>query len=107
MDNSIPYFGPYSPSSLLLRVWVPGWREVPENLVDISDISWPALRVTRSPPDSTRQWWNRLRKWVSQHARKITRRGPLNGPRADIWAMPAALRAIEAGLERADNPWRT
>jgi hypothetical protein len=105
LDRSVPYFGPYSPSSLLMRVWVPD-RSGPENLIFISDFSWPALGAMRSPPASTRQWWNRLRKWVSQHARRITRRGPLEGPRADIWAMPAALRAIEAGQERADNPWR-
>lgn len=106
LDQSVPYFGPYSPSSLLLRIWVPGWRGLPPGCVDISDVSWPALRAMRSPPSPTRQWWNQLRKWVRQHAHRITRRGPLEGSRADIWAMPAALHAIKAGLERADNPWR-
>jgi hypothetical protein len=106
LDNSVPYFGPYSTSSILLRVWVPGWGGVHKDFIDISSFSWPTLRVTRSPPEATRQWWNQLRKWVSKSARKITRRGPLDGPRADIWAMPAALRAIENGMERADNPWR-
>jgi hypothetical protein len=105
LDNSVPNFGPYCYVSFLLRIWVPGWNGLPKDVIDISSLSWPALRVTSSPPKTTRQWWRRLRKWVSLHARKVTRRGPLNGPRADIWAMPAALRAIEAGLERADNPW--
>ncbi len=106
LDNSVPYFGPDCPVAFLLRVWVPGWGGVRKDFIDISSFSWPALRVLRSPPESTRQWWKRLRKWVSLHARKITRRGPLDGPHADIWAMPAALRAIESGMERADNPWR-
>jgi len=107
LDTSIPYFGPSCAVTFLLRVWVPGWQELPENLIDISDLSWPALRATRSSPELTHRWWNQLRKWVSQHAQRVTRQGPLNGPRADIWAFPSALRALQAGAERADNPWRT
>ncbi|AKJ01979.1 Hypothetical protein AA314_03605 [Archangium gephyra] len=30
----------------------------------------------------------------------MTRDGPLFEPHADIWAMPAGLRAIQSGMER-------
>ncbi len=105
LDNSVPFFGSYCFVSFLLSIWVPGWHVLPKGYVDISGVSWPALRVTRSPPEATRRWWKRLRAFVSSHARLVTRWGPLEGPRADIWAMPAALRAFEAGMERAENPW--
>ncbi len=107
LDNSVPYFGPSCAVSFLLRVWTPGWQGLPEDFVDISSVSWPALRVTRSPPELTHKWWNQFRKWVSRHAHHVTRQGPLNGPGADIWALPSAFRALQSGMERADNPWRT
>jgi hypothetical protein len=105
LDDTVPYFGPYCFVSFLLSIWVPGWHVLPKDHVNISGVSWPALRVTRSPPESTRRWWKRLRAFVSGHARLVTRWGPLEGPRADIWAMPASLRALQSGMERAENPW--
>src|SRR5690242_16570984 len=59
LDNSVPYFGPYCYVSFLSSIWVPGWHGLPKDYVDISGFSWPALRVTRSPPESTRRWWKR------------------------------------------------
>lgn len=106
LDTSLPYFGSDCAVSFLLRVWVPGWQELPAGLIDISSVSWPGLRATRAPPEPTRRWWSQLRKWVGRQARRVTRHGPLHGPGADIWALPSALRALEAGKERADNPWR-
>ncbi|HYO56735.1 hypothetical protein [Archangium sp.] len=105
LDNSVPNFGAGCQVNLLMRIWVPGWNGLPKDFVDISTFSWSALRVTRSPPESTRRWWKRFRTFVSRHARLVTRWGPLDGPRADIWAMPAALRALQTGMERAENPW--
>jgi hypothetical protein len=106
LDDTVPYFGPYCYVSILMRIWVPGWNGLPKDYVDISTFSWPGARMTRSPPGSTSRWWKRLRAFVGRHARRVRRWDPLHGPDADIWAMPAALRALEAGMERAENPWR-
>ena len=105
LDDSVPNFGADCQVNILMRIWVPGWNGLPRDLVDISTFSWPALKVTRSPPEPTRRWWKRWRAFIGRHARRVTRWGPLEGPDADIWAMPAALRALQSGMQRADNPW--
>lgn len=104
-DRSVPYFGPSWLPTLLLRLWTPGWNGLPEDLLPISGFEWYGRNSSRSPPPETQRWWNRLRRWVGRRAVRVTREGPLHGSHADIWAMPAALRAIKAGLERMDNPW--
>jgi len=106
LDDSVPYFGPYSFVSILMRIWVPSWNGLPKDYIDISSFSWPALRGPPPYPESTRRWWKRLRAFVGRHARRVRRWEPLYGPDADIWAMPAALRALEAGMERAEYAWR-
>lgn len=104
-DNSMPYFGVGWPATICMSIWAPGWRNLPKDFLMMSDFGWYGRLSSQPPPESTRRWWNRLKAWVKRNARRIPRWGPLDGPRPEIWAMPAALRAIEAGMERADNPW--
>jgi hypothetical protein len=105
LDRTLPYFGPACQVSLVLRVWVPGWRGLPPHLLPLSSLEWQGRMSARSRPEPTRRWWSRMRQWVGRHARRVTRQGPLLGPHADVWALPAALRALQSGMERADNPW--
>jgi hypothetical protein len=104
MDRSVPYFGYGWPACILLRLWIPGWQRLPPDFLHISSFTWHGRAAGLSPPP-TRRWWQRLRGWVGRHATRVTRCGPLHGAHADIWAFPAALRALEAGMEREDNPW--
>ena len=104
LDNTVPYFGPSCQVSMVLEVWPPGWRVLPEDYLYMSGIEWYGRSVD-PPPAPTRRWWNRMRNWARRHAVLVTRWGPLDGPRPEIWAMPAALRAIQSGLERAENPF--
>jgi len=104
LDPSMPYFGPSWPSTLLLQLYTPGWRGLETDLLPLSGLSFFGLPPGSRAPSATHRWWRRMRDWMRRHAVLITRSGPLEGPHADVWAMPAALRAIQAGLERNDFP---
>jgi hypothetical protein len=105
LDRSLPYFGPAWPSVLLLELYPPGWRGLLRvDCIPLSGLSMPGVRGTRPVASSTRQWWRRFGDWVRRRAVRITRSGPLDGPHADVWAMPAALSAIRSGVERDEWP---
>lgn len=101
VDYSVPYFAGW-PSALLLEVYTPGWRGLERELLQISGLSYYGDYYEKAHP-STRRWWRRLRAWMRRHATPVTRSGPWEGPHPDLWALPAALRAIQAG--RARNDW--
>lgn len=109
LDYSVPYFGPLWHSALLLEVYTPGWRGLEGDLLNISGLShyggYYEDRYPRKLLPSTQRWLRRFRDWMRRRAVRITRSGPLDGPNADIWALPAALRAIQAGMERSDWPF--
>ncbi len=105
MDYSVPYFGTACPNTLLLELYVRGWRgREPDDIIPLSGISWYGASPLCSPHAETRQWWQRFRGWVRRQAVRCTRSGPLDGSHADVWAMPAALRSIQAGVGRSEFP---
>jgi hypothetical protein len=105
LDRSLPYFGPAWPSVLLLELYPPGWRGLLRtDCIPLSGLSLPGVKGTRPVAPSTRLWWRRFGDWVRRRAVRITRSGPLDGPHADVWAMPAALSAIQSGVERDEWP---
>ena len=104
MDYSVPYFGPGLPSTLLLELYTRGWRGLRSDIIPLSGLSWHGRTSQKGPAPSTQQWWSRFRGWLRRQAVCITRSGPLDGPQPDIWALPAALRAIQAGVERSEWP---
>ncbi|HYO58066.1 hypothetical protein [Archangium sp.] len=104
LDYSVPYFGPSWPSALLLELYTPGWRGLETDRMPLSGLSYFGDQSGRTTHPTTRRWWRRMRDWMRRHAVRITRSGPLEGRHADVWAMPAALHAIQAGLERDDHP---
>ncbi|WP_309897008.1 hypothetical protein [Archangium sp.] len=104
LDSSVPYFGPSWPSVLLLELYTPGWRGLETNIVPLSGLSYFGGQPESKAQPTTYRWWRRMRDWVRRHAVLVTRSGPLEGTHADVWAMSAALRAIQAGLARDDYP---
>lgn len=103
LDYSVPYFAGWPPA-LKLEVYTPGWRGLNADLLPISGLSYFGGHHKKAHP-ATCQWWRRFRQWMRRCSVRITREGPLDGPHADIWALPAALRAIQAGMERSDWPF--
>ena len=98
-DRTVPYFGTGWPSTLLLKLFPPGWRGLPRNYIPVSGLGWYG-RMMGASPLPTRRWWRRLGEWVRRRSVRVTRNGPLFEPHADIWALPAGLRAIQSGAER-------
>ena len=98
-DRTVPYFGPGWPSTLMLKLFPPGWRGLPRDFIPVSDVGWYG-RMMGVSPLPTRRWWRRLGDWVRRRSVRVTRDGPLFEPHADIWAMPAGLRAIQSGVKR-------
>lgn len=54
-------------------------------------------------PD-TEKWWRRLGRRIKRNAVRVPRSGSLDGENPEIWALPSALSAIKAGVERDSNP---
>jgi hypothetical protein len=105
MDASVPYFGAACPNTLLLELYVRGWRgKLRPDVIPLSGISWYGAMPLSSPEASTRQWWRRFRGWMRRRAVRVTRSGALDEPQGDVWAMPAALHSIRSGLERDAFP---
>ncbi|WP_147332826.1 hypothetical protein [Archangium gephyra] len=98
-DKTVPYFGPSWPSALLLSLFPPGWRGLPRDSIPVSGLGWYG-RMMGVSPLPTRRWWQRFGSWIRRRSVRVTRDGPLFEPHADIWAMPAGLRAIQSGMER-------
>jgi hypothetical protein len=105
LDPSVPYLGLGWPSTLLLELYTRGWRDLPRReVIPLSGITWYGARPYAQPSPSTRQWWKRFRRWFPSKAVRITRSGLTEGSPRDVWAMPAALRAIQGGMNRDPYP---
>lgn len=76
--------------------------------IGMSSFEWigSRYRLIGFPADpSTERWWKQLRQVVKRTgALRIPRSGPLEGPGAEIWAMPGALAKIKLGVQRDENP---
>jgi hypothetical protein len=104
-DRSSPYFGAGHPGIFWLNYqpeshWVSGG-------IGLSSFEWIGNRYAsiRAPAaETTKRCWEDVRRWVRKQAVQIPRDGPVNGPGAEIWALPSALTAIRAGQPRDPNP---
>ena len=77
-----------------------------DSAIGRSDFGWIGNRFSscsERPNKKTELWWNRLRRWISKNAIKIPFYGPIDGPRRDAWAFPAAYSAIKSGTPRSAN----
>jgi len=75
--------------------------------IGISSFGWIGRRyalIGGVPAVSTSRWWRALRRWVAACAVRVPKEGPLDGPRPEIFAFPAALESIKAGAPRAALP---
>ena len=75
--------------------------------IGISSFGWIGRHYSalgRVPTSSTTRWWRALRRWVAASAVRVTYAGPLDGPRSEIFAFPAALEAIKVGAPRSASP---
>jgi hypothetical protein len=54
-------------------------------------------------PQSTKDWWDSLRRRIAKLAKQIPASGSLKG-KGEVWAFPAALARIRKGAGRAANP---
>ena len=74
-----------------------------------SDFGWVGNRysiIGKKANPETARWWNRLRRWVSKQAIKVTWDGPIDGTDPRAWAFPAAYSAIKSGTPRSVNSVR-
>ncbi len=110
-DPTRPYFGAGHPSHVILNVKTrtdgkP--HRLAGEVIGLSGFQWIGERyksVGGPGAGPTKQWWNRLKHWVSKNAKKIPREGPVEGQHAEIWAFPSALASIAEGKHRAPNPF--
>ncbi len=105
-DPTKPYFGPGYVGVLDLDIRTNSKVE-PEK-IGISSFGWIGnyFSVLGNKADpATKLWWEKLKKWAKKNATKIPRIGPVDGPKAEIWAFPHALKAIQTGKPRRDNPF--
>jgi hypothetical protein len=105
-DSSVPYFGPGHPGVIWWNLRTKS-RATPGG-IGMSSFEWIGnhYRVIGSPAHpATESWWKRLRTVLKRlRASRIPRTGPLDGPVAEVWAMPSALSQIRAGVCRDEDP---
>ena len=100
-DASQPFFGAGHPGVIWLNHRPVSRRTPPA--IGLSSYEWVGNRyrvIGNGADPSTEAFWRTMRRWTQKHAKKIPRKGPTDGPRAEIFAFPSALAAIEAGAER-------
>jgi len=99
-DNTNPYFGPSYPGV----IWFNNGRR--PNTICLSSFEWAGNLHAKSgcpAPETTTKFWATLRNWTKKNAVRITRYGPLESPRPEIWAFRSALSAIRSGVNRQRN----
>lgn len=110
-DPTHPYFGAGHSSNVILNVRTRAEGKphgLTGEVIGMSGFQWIGERyksVGGPAAGPTKQWWNRLKHWVSKNARKIPREGSIDGPHAEIWALPSAFTSIGEGKQRAPNPF--
>lgn len=101
-DPDVPWFGPSSPMYYWLNL-----RTTEHGPIPISSFEWIGNRyrlIGRAADPATARHWRAVGRWVAKVGVKIPRSGPLEGPRPEIFAFPAAMKAIEAGRGRESHP---
>ena len=104
-DASQPFFGAGHPGVIWLNHRPVSQRS--PSAIGLSSYEWVGNRyrvIGNGAAPSTEAFWRSIRRWTQKHAKKIPRKGSINGPRAEIFAFPSALAAIESGVERDINP---
>jgi hypothetical protein len=103
--RSTPYFGAGHPGIIWLN-FHPVSQRSSQN-IGLSSFEWVGNHyriIGKSADPLTETLWRSLRRWVQKRAQRIPRSGPLDGPRAEIYALPSALAAFESGVGRDVNP---
>ena len=99
-----PYFGD-PPGVLWLEAHTAS--RATEGAIAMSGFSWVGnwfRQIGRPAKPTTERYWNRMRRNLKKGAHRIPRRGPVDGPDAEIWAMEEAFQQISDGRPRAINP---
>jgi hypothetical protein len=76
-------------------------------MIGRSDFFWIGnyFRDLRGPRGrATQKWWNTLRRNIARKSKRVPSSGSLTSKPADIHAFPHALKKIQAGTQRAENP---
>ena len=104
-DPSQPFFGAGHPAVVWFNVRARA-RSAPD-AIGMSAFEWIGnhYRIIGSPaPDCVMKWWQRLGRRVKKSAKRVPRSGPLDGPGAEIWALPSAHARLVNGAARDVNP---
>jgi len=75
--------------------------------IGISGVEWIGDHfkiIGHGADNHSKAYWNKLKNWVKKNAKQIPREGSIEGPKPEIWAFPSALKGIEVGKNRANNP---
>jgi hypothetical protein len=107
-DPQVPYFGAGHSGVYWLNLRVAASPVEGLARIGMSSFEWIGnhYRIIGRPAEkATELHWKRLRSWAGRNAERIPRSGPVDGPGAEIYAFPTALRAIRAGATRSPNPF--
>lgn len=97
-----PYFGAGHPAIFWLNA-----RLGYDDKIGMSSFEWIGNHysiIGKPAPEAAKKWWNRLRRRVKKISKRIPRSGPIDGNQKEIYSFPNALRKIESGITRANNP---
>ena len=101
-NPNLPYFGAGTPSIFWFNV-----RLEENGVIGLSSFEWIGNHysiIGNSAPELAKKWWSKLRRWSKKNATRIPRSGAIKGDKPEIWTFGSALKEIESGKERAQNP---
>ncbi len=104
-NSTLPYFGTGHPGIYWLNAQTSSrWSA---DAIGLSSFEWVGNHykaIGKEAPPVTKQWWERLKRWVKKQAVRIPRDGRWDGPEKEIWTFPDALEEIKSGKHRDINP---
>ena len=101
-DPTKPYFGAGHPGVVVFN------NRASNDKIGLSSFEWIGNHyriIGNAANPDTEKWWRRLGRRLKRDEKRIPRSGPVDGSNPEIWALPTALAAIEAGATRDSNPF--
>ena len=103
-DSDQPYFGPEHSGVIWLNLHTCSVNE--PSKIGLSSFEWIGNHykiIGRPAPEVTKKWWEALRKSIAKMTVKLPRGDDVK-LKNEVFTFPSALKEIENGREKDDNP---
>lgn len=107
-DTTVPWFGPGHPGVFELHIRQDKVSEDGTYYIPISSFGWIGnrYRIIGFPAHpSTEKYWNKLKRWLKKNGTQVSRGGPSDAYKPEIWAFEDAIVQFAKGAKGVTNPF--